>query len=65
MPEEVKKALTSINKIYTYDDPWPWVLLDIDGNYMCHNYEFHKITSLNEIINKSDNVNSDHTGTMP
>lgn len=62
IPEGVKNTLTGINKIYTFDDPWPWVLLDTDGNYMCHNYEFHKITSLNEIKNKSDNVNSDHTG---
>ena len=60
MPEKVKKALIGINKIYTFDDPWPWVLLDTDGNYICHNYEFHKITSLNEIINKSENVKSDY-----
>jgi CHAT domain-containing protein len=61
MPQEIKMALTGIKKIYTYDDPFPWVLLDTDGNYMCLNYEFHKITSLKEIIKKSANIKLDCT----
>lgn len=62
IPKDAKNTLTGINKIYTFDDPWPWVLLDTDGNYICHNYEFHKITSLSEIINKSNNLRLDYIG---